>query len=141
MKNLTTYVIEHGQPNPGTPVAVHGRHGDYSLGYEVERVSITGQVIIKRTADGFQRRFTNQGREIGQRLNTLEFDVALARAAQSRVMARHEAVAAVRRLRDAMPPSVSRYASKESLREMVAAVERSVAEARTAVDALPGDEE
>jgi hypothetical protein len=126
----------------GQEVAIRSGYGDgeYRFGLLVRKVTPTGQVVVGAAGDEKEFRFGPDGREMGKGFQsvytaTLEPDVAKARAEtarKERLRAAREAVHAIK----ADPGSNSRYWDKVALCRELEQLEKLVAMARKAVEAI-----
>lgn len=113
-------------------VVVHNTHygSHYAYGYTVNRVTPTGQVVVKRDTDGLERRFDKRGREMGRPgWNSnywLEADVEACKGRDARKMRTVQACEALKLVRvDQCQPTYS----KEHLLEEVARLQALLMEA------------
>lgn len=118
-------------------IAHHGSFTThYNFGYTVAKVTPSGQVVVKRTSDGQERRFDKHLREMGvasYRGDTLYTDVAEIRARVAKKDLAHAASDAIKAVRvDDCKPTYGLDYMQEQVEKLQALVDA----ARTAVDAL-----
>lgn len=110
----------------------------YTFGYVVSKVTPTGQVTIKRTADGYERKFDKNGYEMGTssskyRRDTVHFNVEELKIAEQTKKRAAQAAGAIMAVR--VEESRGTY-SKEALMAQIAELEEKLAAARAAVNEI-----
>lgn len=110
----------------------------YTFGYVVSKVTPTGQVTIKRTSDGYERKFDKNGYETGTsaskyRRDTVCFNVEELKIAEQAKIRAARAAGAIMAVR--VEESRGTY-GKEALLEQIAELEEKLAKARAAVNEI-----
>ena len=110
----------------------------YTFGYVVAKVTPTGQVTIKRTTDGYERKFDKNGCEMGRSASvylrdTVCFNVEELKASVSEKNRTNLAAEAIRNVR--IEDSRGTY-GKECLLSQIAELEEKLAAARAAVNEI-----
>jgi hypothetical protein len=125
------------KPTVGQEVAIQGSYSydNYRFGYVVAKVTPSGQVVVRRTADGHEQRFDKNGYEMDSlsskyHRDQLVVDVDAARAHLSNVNAKRTAAAAINAVRG----DAGRYNDKESLLKQLATLAELLEVARLAVE-------
>lgn len=110
----------------------------YTFGYVVSKVTPTGLVTIKRTSDGYERKFDKDGREMGTysskyNRDVVRFDVEELKAYVAKVHRAQNAAEAIRSV--CVKESRGTY-GKESLLAQIAELEEKLSAARAAVNEI-----
>jgi len=118
----------------GQEVAVQSGYSNdsYMLGYVVAKITPTGQVVAKRSSDGYEIRFDKDGYETEIETMRLVVDLDAMRETIRQDRARSAAAGAV----DAVRGEAGRYNDKESLQAQIVKLAELLEAARVAVDAI-----
>lgn len=123
----------------GQEIAIQSSYNDnsYMFGYAVAKVTPTGQVGVKRTADGYEMRFDKDGYRMDgassrYRRERLVIDLNAAHEDVRRAAAQLMAADAINAIRG----NAGRRNDKESMREQVAKLAELLEAARVAVEAI-----
>lgn len=116
---------------------VDGRHTQF--GYEVSKVTPSGQVLVVRKSDGYVRRFNKNRREIGKFASfytRLHADAEALRTVIDRRTRADQAAAAIMAVR--VDRSLGTY-GVSGLQEQLAELEQLLETAKAAVQAIEGE--
>ena len=119
--------------------AVIGRTGSrsthYHFDYKVTKVTPSGQVVVQRGSDGYERRFDAKGREIGRGNypDTLHFNVTEIRAIEDKKARQNAAASAILAVK--VENCKGTY-SKETMEEQIAQLEALLVAAKAAVASI-----